>query len=123
MTARVKRWESGGQAGYNFYCPGCREFHTVRTEGGPSRWSFNGDVDLPVFGPSVLVSGKQTVRDADGKWTGDFVLDAAGNPLPMRCHSFVGSSGAKPGEIIFLADSTHALAGKTVELPPWPRDA
>lgn len=33
------------------------------------------------------------------------------------CHSFV-----RAGRIEFLGDCTHALAGQTVPLPPWPED-
>jgi len=33
-----------------------------------------------------------------------------------HCHSFV-----RDGQIQFLADSKHDLAGKTVPLPDWPR--
>lgn len=117
--AKVKRWEGGGQAGFTFFCPGCRDRHSLRTEGGAS-WTFNGDVERPVFTPSVLVTSLQLVRDDAGRWTGDLVLDAKGEPLPLRCHSFVGCGGARPGQIIFLADCTHALAGKTVELPQLP---
>jgi len=56
-------------------------------------WSFNGDFDAPVFGPSVLT-----------KW---------GNRV---CHSFVGCNGAVPGQIVFLSDCTHSLANQTVDL-------
>lgn len=57
-------------------------------------WSFNGDRIKPTFNPSLLV---------------------AMPGLPSRCHSFV-----KDGQIQFLSDCTHALAGKTVDLPPCP---
>ena len=40
--------------------------------------------------------------------TGYFI----GKPLPSVCHSFVTD-----GRIQFLADSNHALAGQTVDLP------
>ena len=32
------------------------------------------------------------------------------------CHSFVGCNGALPGQIIFLSDCTHDLAGQVVDL-------
>jgi hypothetical protein len=120
MSARIKRWEGGGQAGYNFFCPGCRDRHSVRTEGGPA-WTFNGDVERPVFTPSVLVNALELVRDADGKWTGEWVRDGAGQPVPLVCHSFVGCNGAQPGQIVFLGDCTHALKGQVVDLPAWPQ--
>lgn len=114
--------------GLTFWCQGCREAHTVWVGEGPGpRWIWNGDVDKPVFGPSVLVTGR---RFTD---TGQAAFDAwhnAGCPKPapkfesadMRCHTFVGCNGAQPGEIIFLGDCTHELAGKTLplaELPPY----
>ena len=57
------------------------------------RWHWNGDHDKPTLTPSVLVTGH------DGS----------------RCHSFV-----KEGDIQFLTDCTHAMAGQTVPLPDWP---
>ena len=45
------------------------------------------------------------------------------HPKGMRvCHSFVGCNGAQPGEIIFLPDSTHHLAGQVRPLPEWRYD-
>jgi hypothetical protein len=55
-----------------------------------STWAFNGSLILPTIRPSILACGAE------------------------RCHSFVTN-----GEIQFLADSTHALAGQAVALPPW----
>jgi hypothetical protein len=125
---KFKRWEGGGQAGYSFFCPGCKERHQVRTEGGASRWSFNGDVEKPVLSPSVLVtSGHYAAgRNADGSCWCTYNAEqlAKGEPPAphscQRCHSFVGCNGAQPGQIIFLGDSTHELVGQTVELPDLP---
>jgi hypothetical protein len=89
-------------------------------EGAGPRWSYNGDAERPVFGPSVLVRGKQIVRDADDRWTGEWVRDAAGNPIDSVCHSFVGCNGAAPGQIAYLGDCTHDLAGKVIDLPDVP---
>lgn len=55
------------------------------------RWTFNGDLEKPTFKPSYLVHG---------------------SPVQPRCHSFVTD-----GQIAYLSDSTHDLAGKTVDLP------
>ena len=85
-----------------FFCPGCKCGHSIRT--GPStgpRWSFNGDLIAPTIEPSVLVTGSVTNAE-----TGEDVHD-------MRCHSFV-----REGQIQFLSDCTHALAGQTVPLQP-----
>ena len=76
-----------------FECPGCGHAHGVypkstgNPSGGPS-WEWNGSMDKPTFSPSILVKGE------------------------YRCHSFV-----KEGQIRFLSDCTHDLAGQTVELP------
>jgi hypothetical protein len=75
----------------HFWCPGCDGAHGC-TIAGPNAWMFNGDVDRPTFSPSVLTLGR-----------------------PPRCHSFITH-----GRIEFLPDSEHALAGQTVDLPPWP---
>ena len=83
----------------HFWCPGCDMCHGLAFGDGPGpRWEWNGDVDRPTFKPSVLVR-----RDyGDGH-------------KEQVCHSFITD-----GQIQFLADSTHALAGKTVHLPHWP---
>lgn len=99
----VAKFASNGTAAgrrVSFWCPGCKDAHqiVVETETG---WHFNGDLGRPTFTPSVLVH--------------------YGNPKPgplgpnAVCHSFVTD-----GQIQFLGDSTHALAGQTVALPPWP---
>ena len=59
-------------------------------------WDFNGNFDKPTFTPSIKVEG----YNDDSK--------------PFVCHSFVTD-----GNIQFLPDSTHALAGKTVPLEPF----
>lgn len=106
----VLRTMEGGRVA--FMCPGCSELHQVRVEGeGSPRWTFTGDYDRPTFTPSILVNGVQSINDADGEWTGEFVLDEHGKPRPLVCHSFVTA-----GQIQFLGDCTHALAGQTVPL-------
>lgn len=80
-----------------FWCPGCEQAHAVHVGGdhpGP-KWGWNGSLDAPTFTPSILVkrhAGYESV-----------------------CHSFVTN-----GRIQFLADSTHPLAGQTVDLPEPP---
>jgi hypothetical protein len=87
-----------------FWCPGCDGAHGLRVSTDPNpgpRWGFNGDYDRPTFTPSVLVryDGADAGRD--------------GAP-PAVCHSFVTD-----GQIQFLGDCTHALAGQTVPLPDF----
>jgi len=83
-----------------FWCPGCDGCHAIKTS--PGGWTFDGNADAPTFSPSILVT--YSGPDA-GK------ADAP----PARCHSFV-----RAGRIEFLSDCTHALVGKTVDLPDWP---
>lgn len=67
---------------------------------GAHHWSFNGDFENPVFGPSL-----------NTWWGGE-------HDIPLhRCHSFIGCNGAAPGQIIYLGDCTHAMAGQVVSLP------
>jgi len=86
-----------------FWCPGCDEAHGVVIDGSRG-WTWNGRLDSPTISPSVHATGKRRRLAPDGskEW------------YEYCCHSFV-----KDGHIQFLADCTHALAGKTVPLPDW----
>ncbi len=78
-----------------------------KNEGGA--WGFDGNYERPTFSPSVLVRGKRRITDEEYARirTGESV------EVPdMICHSFV-----RNGQIEFLGDCTHALAGQTVPLP------
>lgn len=78
-----------------FRCPGCGGGHTIRVV-GPGSWTWNGSYESPTVSPSILVYGS----DPD-----------------HRCHSFI-----RDGQIQFLADCHHALAGQTVPIPDWEID-
>lgn len=95
-----------------FWCPGCAQMHVVRVPPHAFAWDFNGDYDRPTFMPSVLVTGVERMTDAEHAraMAGEKI-----EPRPLRCHSFV-----RDGRIEFLGDCTHALAGRTVDLPPPP---
>lgn len=97
--------------GYSHWCLGCEEMHMI-----PDRWRFDGNVDRPTFSPSVKITGKQTVKEK-GRWTGEWVRDANGKALDYCCHYILTA-----GTLNFCADSTHALAGKAIPLPPLPAD-
>jgi hypothetical protein len=75
-------------------CPACKAVHHC-----DNRWGFNGSTTAPTFTGSVLV---HAIDDPE-----------IGFHRP-RCHSFVTD-----GKIAYCADSTHAMAGQTVELPDW----
>ena len=77
-----------------FWCPGCECAHgiwTTRRNSQNALWTFDGDLQKPSFQPSLLIRSERGV-----------------------CHSFV-----KEGQIIFLTDCTHALAGRTVPMEPF----
>lgn len=96
--------ETGALSGWAFECPGCGLTHHVT----PS-WTFNGDLERPTFSPSLLIRGYEFLTDEE------HARLMRGEPIvwrPLVCHSFVTD-----GRIQFLADSTHALAGQTVDLP------
>lgn len=76
-----------------FWCPGCNEPHGVPVNGSTTSdrqgWEFNHNEASPTLTPSVVVKGRP------------------------HCHSFI-----RDGQIEFLSDSTHSLAGQTVPLTP-----
>lgn len=82
--------QDGTHRAWLFHCPACDDPHQC-----DDRWTFNGDQSKPTFRASVLVH-------------------YSGSDAPQRCHSFVTD-----GNIAYCGDSTHAMAGKTVELPDW----
>ena len=90
---RVKKAEAGGgKFVYIIACPGCEMHHALTEE-----WEFNGNFERPTFSPSLLCRWPRGY----GKIKKDLV-----------CHSFI-----RNGNIQFLGDCTHNLAGQTVELP------
>lgn len=97
-----------------FECPGCEMGHAVNVEAGHGPvWDWNGSLERPTFSPSVLVTGvhRLTEDERSRLMRGERV-----EPRPLQCHSFV-----RDGNIEFLSDCTHAMAGKTVPLPPVDR--
>ena len=104
-------------------CPGCGEFHSMQVapSGGPvsgPNWGFNGNLEKPTFTPSILSrSGHYASHFVPGSscwctYNAEHPEDATFNC--NICHSFVTD-----GRIQFLNDCTHALAGQTVDLPPY----
>lgn len=85
--------EGGGKRLW-FTCPGCGLYHAPAVKKGTHdehSWRWNGCVDKPTLTPSLLVR--------------------VGGEKPIKCHSYI-----KEGQIQFLNDSTHKLAGQTVDL-------
>lgn len=112
--------------GLMFWCPGCKHAHQIKTGNGPGpRWGWNGNAEKPTFTPSVLVTGRDFTEKGEAEY--EAWIDAGSPRLEggklhqfesadTVCHTFVTD-----GRIQFLGDCTHALAGQTVDLPPWPR--
>lgn len=107
LSAKLRSVQGGA---FGHWCPGCGGMHVI----GPG-WSFDGNLDSPTFGPSVKVTGKLTVKNERGEWTGEWVRDAAGNAVDDCCHYFLIG-----GQLQFCGDSRHTLAGQTVPLPDLP---
>ena len=99
-----------------FWCPGCEETHVIDL----GKWQWDGNLTQPTFAPSVLVtSGHFIVGSPDPTtcWC-TYNREHPDNPAPFRCqrcHTYV-----REGRIQFLPDSTHALAGQTIDLPDLP---
>lgn len=111
--SKVLRGLEGGQLA--FWCPGCDEAHVIV----PTIWAWDGNVEAPTFSPSVLVRSGHHIDGKHPCWC-DYNREHADAPAPFKCsvcHSFV-----RAGRIEFLSDCTHAMAGQTVPLPPWPTD-
>lgn len=82
---------------WNWWCPGCQSLHIVITEKQPTPgpvWSWNGRLEKPTIRPSILTSGGSDNR---------------------QCHVFITD-----GQIEYLNDCKHSLAGKTVPMEPVP---
>ena len=121
------------------WCPGCSMQHPFRiaSPGDPSLpvWTWDGDLERPTFGPSLLVHGsyhrcadEHLVQCAGAdcghlghRVLGDGTLWVAGphttEPAWGDCHSFL-----RAGVWDFLGDCAHHLAGQQVpmvDLPEW----
>lgn len=75
---------------WQFMCLGCGYTHAVTER----IHKFNQDLNLPSLSPSVKYAAQKP------------------GEKPYCCHFFI-----KDGEIQYLIDCTHTLAGKTVCLP------
>lgn len=110
MKTKLRHCKDGNQE-YDLlwmWCPGCNEHHAVKVN-VPYGWGWNGSEEAPTITPSILVRGYNRITEDEAKriMQGEHI-----EPVPTVCHSFVTN-----GKIQFLSDSTHALAGQTVDLP------
>lgn len=92
---QLSRKLRGVENGIGYWCPGCDRLHVLWTSAGSGHpaWQWDGSLDRPTVVPSVIVK-----TDA-GK----------------VCHHFLTN-----GVLSYLGDSTHALAGRVLELPDLP---
>lgn len=102
--AKSETWKAGpitnnqGKiTGYSINCPACNCYHFIQTN-GVTKWEFNDDVKNPTFSPSL------EVRHINS------------NSI-TKCHSFI-----RNGQIQYLNDCDHEMAGQTVILPNIDRD-
>lgn len=104
-----------------FDCPGCETMHGVGVSGAGAVWTWNGSLSAPTLTPSVLIrTGHYVphVRELDGDkpapcWC-TWNAEHPDEPAPFKCtvcHSFV-----RDGQIEYLSDCTHALAGQIVPM-------
>jgi hypothetical protein len=119
--SKILRQAEGGML--LFWCPGCDGAHQVRVQTADSPhpcWSWDGDAERPTFSPSILVRGVEMTdkgRADYEAWAAEGFKQpspASFESRPSVCHSFVTD-----GQIAFLGDCTHKLAGQIVPLPPW----
>lgn len=94
MKVRAKKTGDGKIVGYDFFCPGCKDWHHFNTAGEGPVWGFNGNLEKPTFSPSLL-----RVRE----WPG--------MEFERRCHLFVID-----GVIHFCSDCFHHFSNKKVEM-------
>ena len=87
--------------------PGRHWYRLIPLTGEP-HWTWNGDTEKPTFKPSFLMKGKRSLTDEEA----DRIMAGEELDIPDQvCHSFITA-----GQIRFLCDSTHELAGQTLDL-------
>lgn len=77
---------------YHWHCPACDEMHPL-----PDDWEFDGDLERPTFKPSFRHTWG--VRESTLR----------------TCHYVVTA-----GRVAYCDDSTHGLAGQTIDMPELP---
>lgn len=110
----VSKIQQVGRSVWSFFCPGCDSEHRFN-----QGWEFNGDFDRPTITPPIFTT--------TGHYRADY---KPGNPCGCspgkqknpgvnrfifacrRCHALVTD-----GKIQYFSDCSHAMAGKTIELP------
>ena len=90
--------------GWTFICPACGEWpHNNRHIVPDKGWTFNRNVDLPTFTPSIKVTGRWTNADEAG-----IITESQPNDC---CHIVITD-----GELHYQGDCTHSLRGQIVPM-------
>lgn len=103
---------------HSHWCPACGHMHSVPVRGtrGPV-WAQSGGLDKPTYAPSIKVtSGHYNEGHIGDCWCN--YEQRFGQLSPFKCsicHYHIVN-----GQIIFCPDSTHHLAGQTIDLPDIP---
>lgn len=105
VSSKLRR---GGTAYYH-WCPACEEMHHL-----PDGWKFDGNLESPTFAPSFKHSGIQPITDDE---TARIKAGQKITTRPYCCHYILTA-----GILNFSGDCTHAMAGKSVPLPPLPAE-
>ena len=109
LVAKRVQWNAAGtEFAFRWWCPGCDSNHVVPTD-GPNAWSFDENWEAPTLSPSVLVHSHKTL--IDNMLEGDALTAPSNITATPQCHCFI-----RAGRIEYLADSTHGLAGQTVDM-------
>ena len=87
-------WHNDTTSGVHFYwwCEGCQELHIFG-----DAWEFDRDFERPTVSPSIKTTHH------------------AGQPTERICHVFI-----RGGQVEYLSDCCHDLAGQTRPLLPVP---
>lgn len=109
---------------YMHWCPGCKSAHFIYTcvqEGKGSVWSFNGNVKLPTFSPSIHITytepsctDEEAIDIVRRREHGEKVI-VPGTRVTV-CHYHL-----QEGKLIYCSDSPHVLSGQSVDLPDFPQ--
>lgn len=117
----VERKPESNAPDFLFWCPGCECGHGVWTTHANGHtgatWSFNGSMDKPTFGPSILITGKSMtpagLADYE-EWRKAGCPDRKGqafDSFDSRCHLHVVD-----GKLQYCTDCTHKYSGQTLDM-------
>ena len=105
VKVRESRNSDGTHHTWLWLCPACQCAHQC-----DDRWKFNGDLQRPSFLPHGTEAGSILIHAVTHSMPGapDYEV------CRPRCHSYV-----RDGWVRYEPDSSHAMAGTSVELPDW----